>query len=98
MHATKTHEIKLASAIPQLCQESPALYKICLALQCYTHPDLNADFLSFYNDGLVKFRLELSESSTIGLGDSNLISGLLLCTIEVSVCVVAFLLGLLLTE
>jgi hypothetical protein len=84
LHATNIHETPLASAVPRLCQESAALYKICLALQCYTHPDLNADFLDFYNDGLIKFRSELSVSSTAGLRESNLLSGLLLCTIEVS--------------
>lgn len=84
LHATTIHEIPIASAIPQLCQESAALYKICLALQCYMHPDLNAEFLDFYNDGLTKFRSELSTSSTIGLRESNLLSGLLLCSIGVS--------------
>ncbi|KAH8698739.1 C6 finger domain protein [Talaromyces proteolyticus] len=80
LHAATIDDIPLVPAIPQLCMESEALYPICLAIQCHVSPNLESEFLEYFNVALSKFRSELARSSMI-LGDANLAAGLLLCTI-----------------
>ncbi|GIC87655.1 uncharacterized protein Aud_004042 [Aspergillus udagawae] len=66
--------------LPRLCQQSEALYLICITLQASLTADLDARFFEYLDAGLNKFRNELARSETY-LEDGTMTAGLLLCTI-----------------
>jgi hypothetical protein len=67
--------------LPQLCQESSALYSICIAFQLALSSTATSRFCEYFDTALKTFRSELACSTT--LSDGTLTSGLLLCTIGV---------------
>lgn len=86
LHSTTVHDEQtlLKPRLPVLCQQSQALYQICIALQASLDQEPTARFLEYLDIGLNKFRTELSNSAHY-LGDGTLTAGLLLCTIGVRV-------------
>lgn len=71
----------LHSRLPQLCQESSALYSICIAFQLALSSTVSSQFCKYFDTALWTFRSELECSTT--LSDGTLTSGLLLCSIGV---------------
>lgn len=84
LHSTTVHDEQtlLKPRLPVLCQQSEALYRICIALQASLSREPTARFLEYLDIGLNKFRAELSTSDH-HLEDGTLTAGLLLCTIGV---------------
>ncbi|RHZ65809.1 uncharacterized protein CDV56_103212 [Aspergillus thermomutatus] len=68
--------------LPRLCQQSEALYLICITLQASLTADLEPRFFEYFDAALNKFRNELAGSETY-LEDGTLTAGLLLCSIGV---------------
>jgi hypothetical protein len=85
LHATTVHDESnlFRTHLPRLCQQSEALYLICITLQASLTADLDARFFEYLDAGLNKFRNELARSETY-LEDGTMTAGLLLCTIGVS--------------
>ena len=81
LHSTTARESMLQPRLPQLCEESSALYTICLAFQLSLSSTCSPIFLEYFDTSLRKFRSELACSTT--LSDGTLTAGLLLCTIGV---------------
>lgn len=71
----------LQPRLPELCQESSALYPICLAFQLSLSATHTAPFFEYFDSALREFRSELARSTT--LSDGTLTAGLLLCSIGV---------------
>lgn len=71
----------LQPRLPQLCQESSALYTICLAFQLSLSETQTARFFEYFDAALREFRSELARSSS--LSNATLTAGLLLCSIGV---------------
>lgn len=88
LHSTTIHdgEIPLKVRLPGLCQQSDALYQICITLQVSIRPDLKSQFFEYFDAALNKFRSELARSEAY-LEDGTLTAGLLLCTIGVRLIV-----------
>lgn len=82
LHSTTVNNSLLVHGLPQLCQQSRALYAICLAFQVTLTPDLRPRFFEYFDAALSTFRSELAMSVT-GLDDGTLTAGLLLCSIGV---------------
>ncbi|GFF96094.1 hypothetical protein CNMCM6069_004138 [Aspergillus lentulus] len=84
LHSTTVHDEQtlLKPRLPVLCQQSEALYRICIALQASLNRQPAACSLEYLDLGLNKFRAELSKSED-DLEDGTLTAGLLLCTIGV---------------
>ncbi|OJI89135.1 hypothetical protein ABZX51_010100 [Aspergillus tubingensis] len=84
LHSTTMHdgEIPLKVRLPGLCQQSEALYQICITLQVSIRPDLKSQFFEYFDAALNKFRSELAQSEAY-LEDGTLTAGLLLCTIGI---------------
>ncbi|BCS27819.1 Zn(II)2Cys6 transcription factor [Aspergillus puulaauensis] len=84
LHSTTVHDEQtlLKPRLPVLCQQSEALYTICIALQASLSREPTARSLEYLDIGLNKFRAELSTSEH-HLEDGTLTAGLLLCTIGV---------------
>ncbi|OJJ07843.1 hypothetical protein ASPVEDRAFT_202920 [Aspergillus versicolor CBS 583.65] len=84
LHSTTVHDEQtlLKPRLPVLCQQSKALYQICIALQASINQEPTARFLEYLDIGLNRFRAELSKSE-LYLEDGTLTAGLLLCTIGV---------------
>ncbi|GAT29874.1 C6 finger domain protein [Aspergillus luchuensis] len=55
-------EIPLKVRLPGLCQQSEALYQICITLQVSIRPDLKSEFFEYFDAALNKFRSELDRS------------------------------------
>lgn len=72
----------LQPRLPGLCQESNALYNICLTFQLSLSGTDTPQFLEYFDTSLREFRSELARSTT--LSDGTLAAGLLLCSIGVS--------------
>ena len=72
----------LQPRLPELCQESKALYTICLAFQLSLSSTQSPEFLEYFDAALMEFRSELAQSTI--LSDGTLTGGLLLCSIGVS--------------
>ena len=83
LHSTTVNDNMLLPLLPQLCQQSRALYAICLAFQVTLTPKMHPRFFEYFDAALNRFRTELSTSLT-SLGDATLAAGLLLCSIGVS--------------
>ncbi|KAJ5964317.1 uncharacterized protein N7479_004193 [Penicillium vulpinum] len=79
LHSTTARDIMLLPRLPQLCQESSALYSICIAFQLALSSTVSSQFCEYFDTALRTFRSELAHSIT--LSDGTLISGLLLCSI-----------------
>jgi hypothetical protein len=73
----------LQPRLPELCQESSALYNICLTFQLSLSATDTPQFFEYFDTSLREFRSELARSTT--LSDGTLTAGLLLCSIGVSV-------------
>lgn len=71
----------LNNRIPQLCEESGALYTICLTFQLSLSTSQTAKFFEYFDASLREFRSELARSTI--LSDGTLTAGLLLCSIGV---------------
>jgi hypothetical protein len=72
----------LQPRLPELCQESSALYNICLTFQLSLSTTHTSQFFEYLDTSLREFRFELASSTT--LADGTLTAGLLLCSIGVS--------------
>jgi hypothetical protein len=81
LHSTTARDSMLHDRLPQLCQESSALYSICIAFQLALTTSVTPKFCECFDTALGKFRSELARSTT--LSDGTLTSGLLLCSIGV---------------
>lgn len=81
LHSTTARDSMLQHRLPQLCEESNALYTICLAFQLSLSSTRSPLFLEYFDTSLRKFRSELACSTT--LSDGTLTAGLLLCSIGV---------------
>ncbi|KAJ5632453.1 hypothetical protein N7490_008792 [Penicillium lividum] len=79
LHSTTTRDSMLQPRLPQLCQESSALYKICLAFQISVSSAHSPRFMEYFDAALREFRSELTQSTI--LSDGTLTAGLLLCSI-----------------
>ncbi|KAJ5206889.1 hypothetical protein N7472_003337 [Penicillium cf. griseofulvum] len=79
LHSTTARDSMLQPRLPQLCQESSALYSICIAFQIALSSTVSSQFCEYFDTALRTFRSELACSTT--LSDGTLTSGLLLCTI-----------------
>ncbi|KAJ5275165.1 hypothetical protein N7497_005778 [Penicillium chrysogenum] len=79
LHSTTARNTMLYPRLPQLCQESSALYSICIAFQLALSSTATSQFCEYFDTALKTFRSELACSTT--LSDGTLTSGLLLCTI-----------------
>ncbi|CAI7663618.1 unnamed protein product [Penicillium glandicola] len=79
LHSTTARDTMLYSRLPQLCQESSALYSICIAFQLALSSTVSSQFREYFDTALKTFRSELACSTT--LSDGTLTSGLLLCSI-----------------
>ncbi|KAL5049093.1 hypothetical protein BDW71DRAFT_195570 [Aspergillus fruticulosus] len=79
LHSTTVHdgENPLKMRLPALCQQSEALYQICITLQVSIRTDLKPRFFEYFDAALNKFRSELAQSETY-LEDGTLTAGLLL--------------------
>ena len=84
LHSTTVHDndTPLRARLPALCQQSAALYQICITLEVSIRSDLKSQFFEYFDAALNKFRSELAQSQTY-LEDGTLTAGLLLCTIGV---------------
>ncbi|KAL6230957.1 hypothetical protein BDW75DRAFT_244367 [Aspergillus navahoensis] len=84
LHSTTVRdgENPLKQRLSALCQQSEALYRICITLQVLIRSDLKPRFFEYFDAALNKFRSELAQSET-HLEDGTLAAGLLLCTIGV---------------
>ncbi|KAJ5300921.1 uncharacterized protein N7443_005923 [Penicillium atrosanguineum] len=78
LHSTTARESMLQPRLPQLCQESTALYPICIAFQLSLSASHTPLFFEYFDAALRKFRSELARSTT--LSDGTLTAGLLLCS------------------
>lgn len=81
LHSTTAQEGMLQPRLPQLCQESSALYTICLAFQLSLSSYQSPLFFEYFDAALREFRSELAQSTI--LSDATLTAGLLLCSIGV---------------
>lgn len=72
----------LRHRLPELCQDSSALYNICLTFQLSLPSTHTPQFFEYLDTSLREFRFELAHSTT--LSDGILTAGLLLCGIVVS--------------
>lgn len=81
LHSTTARDTMLLPRLPQLCQESSALYSICIAFQLALSSTVTSQFCEYFDTALRTFRSELACSTT--LSDGTLTSGLLLCSIGV---------------
>lgn len=81
LHSTTARDSMLHPRLPQLCQESNALYPICIAFQLALSSTVTPQFCEYFDTALRTFRSELACSTT--LSDATLTSGLLLCSIGV---------------
>lgn len=81
LHSTTAQDGMLQPRLPQLCQESSALYTICLAFQLSLSSTQSPQFLEYFDASLREFRCELAQSTI--LSDGTLTAGLLLCSIGV---------------
>jgi hypothetical protein len=81
LHSTTARDSMLHDRLPQLCQESSALYPICIAFQLALTSFAMPRFCEYFDTALGTFRSELARSTT--LSDGTLTSGLLLCSIGV---------------
>lgn len=81
LHSTTARDTMLHPRLPQLCQESSALYSICIAFQLALSSTVTSQFCEYFDTALRTFREELACSTT--LSDGTLTSGLLLCSIGV---------------
>ncbi|KAJ5734463.1 hypothetical protein N7493_003249 [Penicillium malachiteum] len=79
LHSTTARDSMLQPRLPQLCQESSALYTICLAFQLSLSSTHSPQFLEYFDAALREFRSELAQSTI--LSDGTLTAGLLLCSI-----------------
>ncbi|KAJ5308923.1 hypothetical protein N7508_004302 [Penicillium antarcticum] len=79
LHSTTAKDSMLHDRLPQLCQESSALYSICIAFQLALKSSVTPQFCEYFDKSLGIFRSELARSIT--LSDGTLTSGLLLCSI-----------------
>ncbi|KAJ5090615.1 hypothetical protein N7532_009299 [Penicillium argentinense] len=79
LHSTTARDSMLQPRLPQLCQESSALYTICLAFQLSLVSTHSPRFFEYFDAALREFRSELARSTT--LSDGTLTAGLLLCSI-----------------
>ncbi|KAJ5373988.1 hypothetical protein N7517_005994 [Penicillium concentricum] len=75
----ESRDSMLHPRLPQLCQESSALYSICIAFQLALSSTVSSQFCEYFDTALRTFRSELACSTT--LSDGTLTSGLLLCSI-----------------
>ena len=71
----------LLPRLPQLCQQSGALYSVCLAFQISLSEDSKDRFFEYFDAALSTFRAELAQS--VDLADGTWTAGLLLCSIGV---------------
>ncbi|KAJ5681856.1 uncharacterized protein N7477_001796 [Penicillium maclennaniae] len=78
LHSTTAQESMLQPRLPQLCQESSALYPICIAFQLSLSASQTPLFFEYFDAALREFRSELARSTT--LSDGTLTAGLLLCS------------------
>ncbi|KAJ5338230.1 hypothetical protein N7452_004958 [Penicillium brevicompactum] len=76
LHSTTARDSMLHPRLPQLCQESNALYPICIAFQLALSSTVTPQFCEYFDTALRTFRSELACSTT--LSDATLTSGLLL--------------------
>ncbi|RAK95302.1 Zn(II)2Cys6 transcription factor [Aspergillus ibericus CBS 121593] len=85
LHSTTVHdgETPLKLRLPTLCQQSEALYRICVTLQVSLRSDMKSHFFEYFDAALNNFRSELAQSEAY-LKDGTLTAGLLLCTIGVT--------------
>ncbi|KAJ6015487.1 hypothetical protein N7540_010078 [Penicillium herquei] len=79
LHSTTARDSMLQPRLPQLCQESTALYTICLTFQLSLSSIQSPRFLEYFDAALREFRSELAQSTI--LSDGTLTAGLLLCSI-----------------
>ncbi|KAJ5280807.1 hypothetical protein N7478_006179 [Penicillium angulare] len=79
LHSTTARDSMLQPRLPELCQQSGALYTICLAFQLALSSTRSPQFLEYFDASFRKFRSELAQSTT--LSDGTLTAGLLLCSI-----------------
>ncbi|KAE8382454.1 hypothetical protein BDV26DRAFT_288490 [Aspergillus bertholletiae] len=84
LHATSVNDARniLQSRLPILCQESSALYAVCVALQASLTVDVKHRFYEYLDVALNLFRTELSSNGAY-LQDGTFTAGLLLCSIGV---------------
>ncbi|KAJ5579855.1 uncharacterized protein N7459_005840 [Penicillium hispanicum] len=80
LHSSTARDSLLQLRPTELCQESSALYTICLAFQLSLSTTHSARFLEYFDTALRGFRSELARSTT--LSDGTLTAGLLLCSID----------------
>ncbi|KAJ5757972.1 uncharacterized protein N7511_006666 [Penicillium nucicola] len=79
LHSTTASDSMLHDRLPQLCQQSSALYSICIAFQLALTSSVTPQFCEYFDKSLGIFRSELACSTV--LSDGTLTSGLLLCSI-----------------
>ncbi|KAJ5935276.1 hypothetical protein N7466_004823 [Penicillium verhagenii] len=79
LHSTTARDGMLQPRLPELCQESSALYTICLAFQLSLSSTQSPQFFEYFDTALREFRSELARSTI--LSDGTLTAGLLLCSI-----------------
>ncbi|KAJ5860948.1 uncharacterized protein N7529_008258 [Penicillium soppii] len=79
LHSTTARDSMLHLRLPELCQQSRALYSICIAFQLALSSTVTPRFCEYFDTALRTFRSELACSTT--LSDGTLTSGLLLCSI-----------------
>lgn len=75
-------ENHLRGELPRLCQESNALYNICLTFQLSLTSVHTTQFFEYFDRSIREFRAELAQSTI--LSDGTFTAGLLLCSIGVS--------------
>ncbi|CAG7917408.1 unnamed protein product [Penicillium olsonii] len=79
LHSTTARDSMLHPRLPQLFQDSPALFPICISFQLALTSTVIPRFCEYFDKALRTFRSELACSKT--LSDATLTSGLLLCSI-----------------
>ncbi|KAJ5389630.1 uncharacterized protein N7496_000698 [Penicillium cataractarum] len=79
LHSTTAPKSMLQPRLPELCQESSALYNICLTFQLSLSATHTTQFFEYLDTSLREFRSELARSTT--LSDGTLTAGLLMCSI-----------------
>ncbi|CAG8010956.1 unnamed protein product [Penicillium salamii] len=79
LHSTTARDSMLHPRLPELCQDSRALFPICIAFQLALSSIITPRFCEYFDTALRTFRSELACSKT--LSDGTLTSGLLLCSI-----------------
>lgn len=89
LHSTTVDDSALGPRLPQLCQQSKALYAVCIAFQVSLSGKIRHRFYEYFHAAIATFRSELSHCKDF-LNDGTWNAGLILCTIGVCFRILPF--------